>query len=96
MTATWRAQRSAARISRTLYTQIHPDLHPGPASTQSKLTLMSESLPQRRPDLVPRKAGDGRPPAEIPEAERYYTGRALRLAASPRVSIASRAAKVVL
>jgi succinate dehydrogenase / fumarate reductase flavoprotein subunit len=39
---------------------------------QSKLTLMSESLRNDGRVWVPRKAGDERSPAQIPEADRFY------------------------
>ena len=39
---------------------------------QSKLTLMSESLRNDGRVWVPKKAGDTRPPEEIPEGERDY------------------------
>ncbi|MGH7592998.1 MAG: succinate dehydrogenase (quinone) flavoprotein subunit, partial [Gemmatimonadales bacterium] len=62
---------------------------------QSKLTLMSESLRNDGRVWVPKKKGDNRPPAQIPEAERdYYLERKYPSFGNlaPR-DIASRAAK---
>jgi succinate dehydrogenase / fumarate reductase flavoprotein subunit len=64
---------------------------------QSKLTLMSESLRNDGRVWVPARAGDKRPPSQIPEAERdYYLERKYPSFGnlSPR-DIASRAAKEV-
>jgi succinate dehydrogenase / fumarate reductase, flavoprotein subunit len=72
VTATWRAHKRGAYFANPCYTQIHPTCIPVTGSHQSKLTLMSESLRNDGRVWVPRKAGDKRPPATIPEAERYY------------------------
>ena len=54
------------------YTQIHPTCIPVAGEYQSKLTLMSESLRNDGRVWVPKKKGDHRPPAQIPEDERDY------------------------
>ncbi len=97
VTATWRAHKRGAYFANPCYTQIHPTCIPQTGEYQSKLTLMSESLRNDGRIWVPRKAGDDRPPAEIPEAERYYYLEERYPAfgnLAPR-DIASRAAKVV-
>ncbi|MCB0858069.1 MAG: fumarate reductase/succinate dehydrogenase flavoprotein subunit [Solirubrobacterales bacterium] len=97
VTATWRAHKRGAYFANPCYTQIHPTCIPQSGEYQSKLTLMSESLRNDGRIWVPRKAGDDRPPAEIPEAERYYYLEERYPAfgnLAPR-DIASRAAKVV-
>ncbi|MCK6459193.1 MAG: fumarate reductase/succinate dehydrogenase flavoprotein subunit [Planctomycetes bacterium] len=72
VTATYRAWRRGAGFANPCFTQIHPTAIPAGSEHQSKLTLMSESLRNDGRVWVPRKQGDKRPPAEIPEAERYY------------------------
>ena len=63
VTACWRAHKRGALFANPCYTQIHPTCIPVSGDYQSKLTLMSESLPQRRAHLVCRlKKGDKRPP----------------------------------
>lgn len=97
VTATWRAHKRGAYFANPCYTQIHPTCIPQTGEYQSKLTLMSESLRNDGRIWVPRKSGDDRPPAEIPEAERYYYLEERYPAfgnLAPR-DIASRAAKVV-
>ncbi|HMT04428.1 MAG TPA: fumarate reductase/succinate dehydrogenase flavoprotein subunit [Solirubrobacterales bacterium] len=97
VTATWRAHKRGAYFANPCYTQIHPTCIPQSGEYQSKLTLMSESLRNDGRIWVPRKSGDDRPPAEIPEAERYYYLEERYPAfgnLAPR-DIASRAAKVV-
>jgi len=71
-TAIWRAHRRGALFANPCYTQIHPTCIPQSGDYQSKLTLMSESLRNDGRIWVPKKAGDQRPPAQIPEAERDY------------------------
>src|SRR6478672_11285649 len=44
VTAAWRAHRRGAAFANPCYTQIHPTCIPQADDTQSKLTLMSESL----------------------------------------------------
>jgi succinate dehydrogenase / fumarate reductase flavoprotein subunit len=70
--AIWRAHRKGAYLANPCYTQIHPTCIPSGDAYQSKLTLMSESLRNDGRVWLPLVAGDGRPPAEIPEAERDY------------------------
>jgi succinate dehydrogenase / fumarate reductase flavoprotein subunit len=96
-TAIWRAHRRGAAFANPCYTQIHPTCIPVSGEYQSKLTLMSESLRNDGRVWVPKRAGDTRPPGEIPEAERdYYLERRYPSFGNlaPR-DIASRAAKAV-
>jgi succinate dehydrogenase / fumarate reductase, flavoprotein subunit len=96
-TAIWRAHKRGAAFANPCYTQIHPTCIPVSGEYQSKLTLMSESLRNDGRVWVPQRAGDGRPPSEIPEGERdYYLERRYPSFGnlSPR-DIASRAAKAV-
>lgn len=72
VTATWRAYKKGAAFANPCYTQIHPTCIPVTGDYQSKLTLMSESLRNDGRVWVPKRAGDRRPPAEIPDAERDY------------------------
>jgi succinate dehydrogenase / fumarate reductase, flavoprotein subunit len=94
-TAIWRAYRKGAAFANPCYTQIHPTCIPQSGEFQSKLTLMSESLRNDGRIWVPKKQGDKRNPAEIPENERdYYLERKYPSFGNlaPR-DIASRAAK---
>ncbi len=96
-TAIWRAHKRGAAFANPCFTQIHPTCIPVSGHYQSKLTLMSESLRNDGRVWVPRKAGDTRPPREIPDAERdYYLERKYPSFGNlaPR-DIASRAAKEV-
>jgi succinate dehydrogenase / fumarate reductase, flavoprotein subunit len=96
-TAIWRAHRKGAFFANPCYTQIHPTCIPKSGDYQSKLTLMSESLRNDGRVWVPKKKGDTRPPAEIPDEERdYYLERMYPTYGNlaPR-DIASRAAKAV-
>ena len=72
VTAAWRAHKRGAAFANPCFTQIHPTCVPVAGDHQSKLTLMSESLRNDGRVWVPRKAGDKRPPGQIPEAERRY------------------------
>jgi succinate dehydrogenase / fumarate reductase flavoprotein subunit len=72
VTAAWRAHKRGAYFANPCFTQIHPTCIPPAGEHQSKLTLMSESLRNDGRIWVPRKAGDSRKAADIPEAERYY------------------------
>ncbi|MFD9891999.1 fumarate reductase/succinate dehydrogenase flavoprotein subunit [Amycolatopsis sp. NPDC059027] len=93
--AIWRAHKRGAYLANPCYTQIHPTCIPRSGEHQSKLTLMSESLRNDGRIWVPERAGDTRPPGEIPEAERdYYLERLYPSFGNlvPR-DIASRAAK---
>ncbi|RME76841.1 MAG: fumarate reductase/succinate dehydrogenase flavoprotein subunit [Chloroflexi bacterium] len=71
-TAIWRAYKRGAYFANPCFVQIHPTCIPPSGEHQSKLTLMSESLRNDGRIWVPRRAGDTRPPNEIPEEERYY------------------------
>ena len=95
VTAAWRAHRKGAMFANPCYTQIHPTCIPQSDETQSKLTLMSESLRNDGRVWVPLIAGDERPAAQIPESERDYVLERLYPSygnLAPR-DIASRAAK---
>ncbi|MCC6333797.1 MAG: fumarate reductase/succinate dehydrogenase flavoprotein subunit [Myxococcales bacterium] len=97
VTATWRAAKKGAGFANPCYTQIHPTCIPQAGDYQSKLTLMSESLRNDGRVWVPKKAGDARKPAQIPEEERdYYLERKYPSFGNlaPR-DISSRAAKQV-
>src|SRR5262249_10352949 len=72
VTAIWRAHRRGAGFANPCFTQIHPTCIPPSGEYQSKLTLMSESLRNDGRIWVPVRAGDRRPPAEIPESDRDY------------------------
>ena len=96
-TAIWRAYKKGAAFANPCFTQIHPTCIPVSGEYQSKLTLMSESLRNDGRVWVPKRAGDGRPPHQIPDDERdYYLERKYPSFGnlSPR-DIASRAAKQV-
>jgi succinate dehydrogenase / fumarate reductase, flavoprotein subunit len=96
-TAIWRAHKRGAAFANPCFTQIHPTCIPVSGDYQSKLTLMSESLRNDGRVWVPARGGDGRPPNEIPDAERdYYLERKYPSFGNlaPR-DIASRAAKQV-
>ena len=96
-TAIWRAYKRGAAFANPCFTQIHPTCIPVAGDYQSKLTLMSESLRNDGRVWVPKRAGDDRAPAAIPESERdYYLERKYPSFGnlSPR-DIASRAAKEV-
>ncbi|MEV4145993.1 fumarate reductase/succinate dehydrogenase flavoprotein subunit [Amycolatopsis sp. NPDC049691] len=96
-TAIWRAHKRGAYFANPCFTQIHPTCIPRSGEHQSKLTLMSESLRNDGRIWVPKRKGDTRPPAEIPEDERdYYLERLYPSFGNlvPR-DIASRAAKNV-
>ena len=72
VTAAWRAHRKGALFANPCYTQIHPTCIPQADDTQSKLTLMSESLRNDGRVWVPKQVGDERAPHEIPEDDRDY------------------------
>ena len=72
VTAAWRAHRKGAYFANPCYTQIHPTCIPQADETQSKLTLMSESLRNDGRVWAPAIVGDERPAHEIPEHERDY------------------------
>jgi succinate dehydrogenase / fumarate reductase flavoprotein subunit len=96
-TAIWRAHKRGAAFANPCFTQIHPTCIPVSGDYQSKLTLMSESLRNDGRVWVPKRAGDARPPHQIPDTERdYYLERRYPSFGNlaPR-DIASRAAKTV-
>lgn len=96
-TAIWRAHKKGAAFANACYTQIHPTCLPLHGESQSKLTLMSESLRNDGRIWVPKKKGDSRKPDNIPEDERdYYLERKYPSFGnlSPR-DISSRSAKEV-
>jgi succinate dehydrogenase / fumarate reductase flavoprotein subunit len=98
VTAAWRAHKQGALFANACYTQIHPTCIPASDDTQSKLTLMSESLRNDGRIWVPKKFDDNRPADQIPEEDRdYYLERKYPSYGNlaPR-DIASRAAKVVV
>ncbi len=73
VTATWRAHRKGAFFGNPCYTQIHPTCIPVHGETQSKLTLMSESLRNDGRIWVPKRAEDcGKDPRQIAEGDRDY------------------------
>ena len=72
VTAAWRAHRRGAMFANPCFTQIHPTCIPQSDESQSKLTLMSESLRNDGRVWVPANADDSRPAEQIPESERDY------------------------
>jgi succinate dehydrogenase / fumarate reductase flavoprotein subunit len=72
VTAAWRAHKRGAFFANPCFTQIHPTCIPVSGTDQSKLTLMSESLRNDGRVWVPKRAGDTRPPQQIPEDDRDY------------------------
>ena len=70
--AAWKAYKSGALFANPCFTQIHPTCIPVHGKSQSKLTLMSESLRNDGRVWVPKDGNDKRPPSEIPEKERDY------------------------
>ncbi|MBV7270635.1 fumarate reductase/succinate dehydrogenase flavoprotein subunit [Winogradskyella luteola] len=93
--AIWKAHKKGALFAAPSFTQIHPTALPQSSETQSKLTLMSESLRNDGRIWVPKQKRDTRRANEIPEDERdYYLERRYPSFGNlaPR-DIASRAAK---
>ncbi|MFM8776436.1 MAG: FAD-binding protein, partial [Actinomycetota bacterium] len=72
VTAAWRAHRRGAMFANPCFTQIHPTCIPQSDESQSKLTLMSESLRNDGRVWVPKNPDDSRPAEQIPESERDY------------------------
>ena len=70
--AIWRAHRKGAMFANPSFTQIHPTAIPTSDESQSKLTLMSESLRNDGRIWVPLDVDDRRSPDDIPDAERDY------------------------
>ncbi len=96
-TAIWRAHKKGAFFANPCFTQIHPTCLPLHGESQSKLTLMSESLRNDGRVWVSKKKQDMRNPKDIPEDERdYYLERKYPSYGNlaPR-DISSRAAKEV-
>lgn len=96
-TAIWRAHKRGAFFGNPCFTQIHPTCLPVHGDSQSKLTLMSESLRNDGRVWVSKKKNDTRHPNDIPEEERdYYLERKYPSFGNlaPR-DISSRAAKEV-
>jgi succinate dehydrogenase / fumarate reductase flavoprotein subunit len=71
-TAAWRCYKRGAHFANPCFTQIHPTCVPRFGDTQSKLTLMSESLRNDGRVWVPKAKGDKRKAQDIPESERDY------------------------
>lgn len=97
-TAAWRAHKKGAFFANPSFTQIHPTCLPVHGESQSKLSLMSESLRNDGRIWVPKKKNDTRRPNDIPEEERdYYLERKYPSFGnlSPR-DISSRSAKEVI
>ncbi len=95
--AVWKAHVRGALFANPSFTQIHPTCIPATLETQSKLTLMSESLRNDGRIWAPRKSRDERRPEDIPDDERdYYLERKYPSYGNlaPR-DIASRAAKEI-
>ena len=93
--AIWKAHKRGALFAAPSFVQIHPTALPQSSESQSKLTLMSESLRNDGRIWVPKKKGDIRAANAIPETERdYYLERRYPSFGNlaPR-DIASRAAK---
>ena len=72
VTAAWRAHQRGAYFANPCYTQIHPTCIPLADDTQSKLTLMSESLRNDGRVWVPKNSDETRPADQIPEDDRDY------------------------
>ncbi|QTG75991.1 fumarate reductase/succinate dehydrogenase flavoprotein subunit [Trueperella pecoris] len=70
--ATWRAHKHGAYLAHASFVQFHPTALPVNSPYQSKTILMSESLRNDGRIWVPARAGDDRPPEEIPPTERDY------------------------
>jgi succinate dehydrogenase / fumarate reductase flavoprotein subunit len=94
-TAIWRCHRRGALFANPCFTQIHPTCIPQAGDSQSKLTLMSESLRNDGRVWVPKNKGDTRAPKDIPESDRDYFLERIYPAFGNLVprDIASRAAK---
>ena len=102
VTAAWKAHKKGAYMANPCFTQIHPTCIPVSGDSQSKLTLMSESLRNDGRIWVPKKIEDAKAiregkikPTDLPEEERdYYLERRYPAFGNlvPR-DVASRAAK---
>lgn len=71
-TAIWRAHKRGAFFANPCFVQIHPTCIPVRGETQSKLTLMSESLRNDGRIWVPLDHVDVRTAKDIPESDRDY------------------------
>lgn len=98
VTAAWRAHKRGAFFANPCFTQIHPTCVPVSGESQSKLTLMSESLRNDGRVWVPKRKEDCKKhPDEIKDEDRdYYLERRYPSFGNlvPR-DVASRAAKQV-
>lgn len=93
--AIWKAHQRGAFFAAPSFVQIHPTALPQSSESQSKLTLMSESLRNDGRIWVPQSKEETRSANEIPEEQRdYYLERRYPSFGNlaPR-DIASRAAK---
>ncbi|MCX7110554.1 MAG: fumarate reductase/succinate dehydrogenase flavoprotein subunit [Proteobacteria bacterium] len=75
VTASWRAHKKGALFANPCFTQIHPTCIPVSGHSQSKLTLMSESLRNDARIWVPKTASPGlkgKDAANVPDWERDY------------------------
>ncbi|MCK9451044.1 MAG: fumarate reductase/succinate dehydrogenase flavoprotein subunit [Bacteroidales bacterium] len=70
--AIWKAHKRGAYFAAPSFTQIHPTALPQTSDSQSKLTLMSESLRNDGRIWVPKDKNDTRNGNDIPEEERDY------------------------
>jgi succinate dehydrogenase / fumarate reductase flavoprotein subunit len=70
--AIWKAHKKGAFFAAPSFTQIHPTALPQSSETQSKLTLMSESLRNDGRIWVPIFSNEKRSPENIPEEDRDY------------------------
>ncbi|PID26452.1 MAG: succinate dehydrogenase flavoprotein subunit [Candidatus Cloacimonadota bacterium] len=70
--AAWKAYKKGAMFANPCYTQIHPTCIPVHGDSQSKLTLMSESLRNDGRVWVPKDPEEKRKPQDIPEEDRDY------------------------
>jgi succinate dehydrogenase / fumarate reductase flavoprotein subunit len=71
--ATWRAHKNGAYFANPSFIQIHPTCIPQSGESQSKLTLMSESLRNDGRIWAPKNQADcDKNPNDIPQADRDY------------------------
>lgn len=102
VTAAWRVHKKGAYFANPCYTQIHPTCIPRSGESQSKLTLMSESLrndgriwvPKNMEDVLAIRNGSLKPTQIAEENRDYYLERRYPAFGNlvPR-DVASRAAK---
>lgn len=102
VTAAWRVHKKGAYFANPCYTQIHPTCIPRSGESQSKLTLMSESLrndgriwvPKNMEDVLAIRNGSLKPTQITEENRDYYLERRYPAFGNlvPR-DVASRAAK---